>query len=179
MDVEIDHGHAGGAVLGAGVQRRDGHGVEQAEAHGTVGLGMMARRAHGAEGVAGFAGGNLVDGVDGGTGGPESGIPTLGREDRVGVEPFMVAFGDRRLDHVDIAVRVNALDCGDVGQRGLLALQILEGGRRQRVVDGAQAIGPLGMANARVMQEAIRVGEEQGGHGLQICTSRRGLTSLS
>ena len=55
MHVEIDHRHALGAVLGAGMQRGDGDDVEQAEAHGAGRLGMMARRPHGAEGIVGIA----------------------------------------------------------------------------------------------------------------------------
>ena len=40
----------------------------------------------------------------------------------------------------------------------------LEGGRGERVVDGAQAVGPLGMAVARVVLEAGGMGEQQRGH---------------
>ncbi len=74
---------------------------------------------------------------------------------------------------------MQALDHGEVGERRLLALQRLERGRGERIVDGAQAVGPLGMAVARVVLEAGRMGEEQRGHE-QACmvTGRRGFSSL-
>ena len=63
------------------------------------------------------------------------------------------------------ACRMRKLDGGKVGARRLLALQGLKRARTvERVVDGAQAIGPLGMAVACVVLEAGGVGEEEGGH---------------
>ena len=59
---------------------------------------------------------------------------------------------------------MQALDRGKIGKRRLLALQRLEGGRGERIVDGAQAVGPLGVAIARVVLEAGGMGEQQGGH---------------
>ena len=71
---------------------------------------------------------------------------------------------DGSADHFDIGLRVQPLDRGQIGARRLLALQRLEGGRGKRIVDGAQAVGPLGVAVAGVVQEAGGVGEEQRGH---------------
>ena len=51
MDVEIDDRGALGAVLALGVARRDRGVVEQAEAHRPRGLGVVAGRADGDEGV--------------------------------------------------------------------------------------------------------------------------------
>ena len=82
MHVEIDHGHALGAVLCAGVLGGDGHVVEQAEAHGARRLGMVPRGTHGAEGVVGGARHDLVDGVDRGAGGAQRRIPALGATSR-------------------------------------------------------------------------------------------------
>jgi hypothetical protein len=67
MDVEIHYGDAFGAMGGAGMERRDRHRIEQAEAHGACRLGVMAWGAHGAEGVVGMPSHDLVDGVNGGT----------------------------------------------------------------------------------------------------------------
>ena len=56
------------------------------------------------------------------------------------------------------------LDRGQLGARRLLALQRLEGWRGKSIVDGAQAVGPFGVAVAGVVQKAGGVGEEQRGH---------------
>ena len=55
MDVEIDDRHALDAMGGQRVRGADRDVVEQAEAHRAVALGVVARRAHGAEGGAAFA----------------------------------------------------------------------------------------------------------------------------
>jgi len=54
-------GVAGGLL---GKARADRAVVEDAEAHRSLGFGVMSGRAHGAEGVGGLAGHHLVDGVD-------------------------------------------------------------------------------------------------------------------
>ena len=76
----------------------------------------------------------------------------------------------RTISH--IGLRVQPLDRGEVGERRLLALQLLEGGRGKRVVDGAQAVGPLGVAVARVVQKAGGMGEQQRGH-IAVWLARR------
>ena len=70
MDVEIDHRHALGAVVGAGVKRGNGDAVEQAESHRPRRLGVVSRRAHRAEGVVGLTRHDLIDGRDAGARGP-------------------------------------------------------------------------------------------------------------
>ena len=56
------------------------------------------------------------------------------------------------------------LDDGKIGARGLLARQVMEALVFKRVLDGAQAVGPLGVAEAGVVLEAGRMGEKQGRH---------------
>jgi hypothetical protein len=51
VHVEVDHGHPLQVVALQRVLGRHGHVVEKAEAHGLVTAGMVAGRAHGAEGV--------------------------------------------------------------------------------------------------------------------------------
>ena len=75
MHIEIDHGHALGAMLGAGMQRADGDIVEEAEAHGAGRLGMVTGGTHRAEGVVRLSRHDLIDGVERSTGGAERGIP--------------------------------------------------------------------------------------------------------
>ena len=76
----------------------------------------------------------------------------------------MVALGDRGAHHLDIGLGMKPLDRGEVGERRLLADQRLEGGCGKRVIDGAQTVGPLGVAVARVVLEAGGMGEQQRGH---------------
>jgi hypothetical protein len=55
MHVEIDDRDSLESVGGASMQRTDRNIVEQAKAHGSVVLGVMTRRSHGAESVANSA----------------------------------------------------------------------------------------------------------------------------
>ena len=56
------------------------------------------------------------------------------------------------------------LDGGKVGAGRLLALQAIEDVRRQSLLDGAQAVGALGVTLARIVLEAGGMGEEKRGH---------------
>ena len=160
MHVEIDHRYAVGAVLGARMQRGDGDLVEQAEAHGARRLGVVAGRAHGAEGVVGFAFHDLVDGMDGGAARTQSRLPASRRDDGVGIEPCVVTCRNGGANHLDIGFWMQKLDGRELGERSLLALERLEGRRGERVVDGAQTVRPLGMAVTRIVQQAGRMGEQ-------------------
>ena len=64
MDVEIDDGRAGDAVLALRIARRDGGVVEKTKAHWPCRLGMVAGRPRRDEGVGGLLGQNLVDRKD-------------------------------------------------------------------------------------------------------------------
>src|SRR5260370_13775794 len=57
--------------------------------------------------------------------------------------------------------RGEGLECGG---RGVHTGQVLELLLLERLLDGAQAIGPLRMAGRRQVIETGRVGDEQGGH---------------
>ena len=71
MHVEIDHRDPREAMHLARPQGPDRDVVEQAEAHGPAGLGMVAGRAHGAERVVGLAGDHRIDRGDDGAGGAQ------------------------------------------------------------------------------------------------------------
>jgi hypothetical protein len=161
------------------MQRGDRDRVEQAEAHGARRLGVVPRRAHGAEGVIGFSRHDLIHRVDGGAARAQRGFPASRRDDGIGIEPGVVLLGDGGADHLHIGLGMQALDQCEVGERRLLTLQRLERRRRERIVDGAQTIGPLGVAVARVMLEAGRMGQEERGHE-QACmvTGWRRFSSL-
>ena len=87
VDVPVDDGDAAGAVGALGVAGGDDGVVEEAEAHGPVGLGVVTRRAHGAERVRDEAGHHRVDREHCGAGGPRGRDEALRRQRRVGVEP--------------------------------------------------------------------------------------------
>ena len=86
MDVEIDDRRALGAMLVLGVARRDRGIVEQAKAHRARGLGVMAGRADGDEGIGGLAGHHLIDRVNRAAGATQRGLETAGRHRGIGVD---------------------------------------------------------------------------------------------
>jgi hypothetical protein len=71
---------------------------------------------------------------------------------------------------------MQALDNGNVGKGGLLALQRGEGWRGEGLVNGAQAIRPLRVAFPHVVQQAVWMGEEEGRH--QVETLKQAGVSL-
>ena len=170
VHVEVDHGDALGAVLLARIEAGDGDVGEDAEAHGALVLGVMAAGAHLAEHV-GDAGALVHHAVDGGEAGadrPQRRLPGLGRQHRVGIEMRRrLALGRAlALDPVDVGARMGQRDglLHVVPQRRLLALQALEQLVGEHLVDGAHAVGPLGVAEAGVVLDEAGVGEEEGGH---------------
>ena len=56
-----------------------------------------------------------------GAGRAQGGLEASGRNDGVGVEPIMVALGDRREYGLDICLGMDPLDDGKIGARGLLS----------------------------------------------------------
>ena len=80
-------------MLGEGLMGADGDVVEQAETHGALPLGVVARRAHGAEGVLSLAGIDRIDGGGEGASGPERRGAAARREDRVRVQVQVARFG--------------------------------------------------------------------------------------
>jgi hypothetical protein len=59
---------------------------------------------------------------------------------------------------------MHALDRGKIGNRRLLALQRGEGGGGERILDGTQAIWPLRVALAHIVEQAVWVGEKERWH---------------
>ena len=71
VDIEVDDRHPLQAMHAQRMARRDGHVVEEAEAHRRVAGGVVARRAHRAEGGLGAAGQHVVGGRHRGAGGAQ------------------------------------------------------------------------------------------------------------
>ena len=126
VDVPVDDGDPLGAVVALRLARGDGRIVEQAEAHRTVGLGMMARRPDGAEGVGHAAGHHLVDRQAGGGGGARGDVVAPRAEVGVG------------LDRRDALVGNGGADFSDV-VRGVRRGEQLRRGRCRRA--GADEVG--------------------------------------
>jgi hypothetical protein len=110
VDVEVDDGDALQAVLGHGVGGADGDVVEEAEAHGPVALGMVARRAHGAEGGVVLVAHDQIDAQAGGAGGAQGGVQGAAVHGGVAVDPgeHVGGLGRGVEDHVDIVGVVHA-----------------------------------------------------------------------
>ena len=146
-------------------RRGDGHVVDEAEAHGPVGGGVMAGRPDGDEGDALAA---LLECLQGGQPGPGSAPCRRPRvRPRVGVG-------------VDVAasLRAERREAGEIGRvmdpRQLLQRRLVEGRRHDLVLgsqcahalhDGDQAGRPLGMAGAAVvLGEPGRPGDDERRH---------------
>ncbi len=140
----------------AGLHCPDGDRVEEAEAHGLLGLGVMARRPHGDERALGLAGEQCVDGGAGRTGAPQSCLDGPGRHGGVGVELDVAA---RRLgldQPFRVGLRVHPLDLLERCLRGLSMLEKRRLALRQQRLDRDQPLRSLGMAGAHLV--AVRRG---------------------
>jgi len=170
VDVEIHDRDALGTVADTGVVGCDGGVREQAEAHGAVGLGVVPRRAHLAERVGEAARHHLVDRIEPGADGAQGGVHAAGRHHRIAVEVHaaVALLGDlaRPLDAVQVILGMHAQDrvLHVVAQRRLGASQCVVALMRQHLVDGAHALRPFRMAEARVVVEEIGVCDQQCGH---------------
>ena len=67
-------------------------------------------------------------------------------------------------DRLDVFHRMGKRDDLEWRHRRLLARQQLKAFVLQRLLDGAQAVRPLGMAGGRQMVEAGGMGKEESGH---------------
>ena len=152
MHVPIEDGDALGAVLPLGMAGGDGGVVEEAEAHGP------GRARHG--GRAGAwprrrcrrAGHDLVDGLYRAAGAAQGRLVGAGRHHRVLVDP------DQALPGADVAQRAYASGWASVTSH-LRHRRLLPDERReplllQGALDGADAVGALGMAERRLVIEA-------------------------
>ncbi len=160
VNVEIDDGDAFGTVLLARIKPGDGGVGEQAEAHGAIGLGMMAGRSHLAEGVGSLTVDDRVDCGEAGADRTQGRLPRAGGDDGVAVDVARMlerALGDgAHFGEVRLGMRQQDLLLDIVAQRRLVAHEILEDVVRQHLVDGAHAVRPLGMAGAGVVRRRKR-----------------------
>ena len=170
VDVEIDHRDAVRAVLCARVVGGNGGVREQAEAHGAALLGVVARRAHLAEGVRDTAFHHRVHRIEAGADGAERGFEACRRHHRVAVEvdvPALRFRGLRRaLDAGDVVLGMGAQDrlFHILAQRRHGPLERVVAFVREDLVDGAHPVRALWMPRPRVVLDKDGVGQEQCRH---------------
>ena len=161
MDVEIHDRHALGAVRFLRVPSGDGGIVEEAEAHGRRDFGVMSGRPGRDERVANLAAHHLIDREDRAPRGAKRGLVRARRHQCVRIERGEAVLGRRRPDGLDVIVRMDAGDRGEVGARRGVARQHLKRLALKRPFDRAQAVGPLGMALAHIVREARGVRDDE------------------
>ena len=110
VDVEIEDRDALEAVRLDGVHGADRHVVEDAEAHGAIGRGVMPGRAHGAEGAAHFRRHHHVGRGDHGTRRVQRRRKRLGVHRRVGIEVCVATLRRGLEDELHVVVPVHALE---------------------------------------------------------------------
>ena len=146
MHVEIDDRRALDLVAVLRVARRDRRVVEQAEAHRPRHLGVMAGRANGDKGIGRLLVHHLVDRAHGAADAAQGRLEAARRHRRVGIEPHHAVRRRGVADRLDVIHRMRERDDLERRARRLLARQHLKPLVLQRLLDGAQAVRPLGMA---------------------------------
>ena len=165
MHVEIDDRHPLGVIALARVIGGDGRLVEEAEAHGAVLLGMVAGRAHGAEGILGLGAEHRIDGGGRSPHGAQGRLQRVGRHHRIGVDVFEAALGGDGHDLLHMLGRMGHEELLLDGARRLTPQGCSKVGRLQHRIDRLDAVDALGMAGRRFMAEAGPVGVNEGRHG--------------
>ena len=176
MHVEVDDGHALQAVPLQRVLGADRDVVEKAEAHRAVVAGMVAGRAHRAEGVFEFARDDRVGGRQHRAGGTQRRVPGVRVHQGVGVDLGIAAAA--RLDVIGqlvahppqggyVHARMRQFDVVGRSRRRVAALQHQpETAGQQPVLDRVEALGAFGMARPHFVSPAIGMREIPGfSHG--------------
>ena len=88
-------------------------------------------------------------------------IPTTRRDHCVRVEPIVVMLGNGSADRLDVSARMKALDNCKVGERSLLARDVMETLLLESLLYGPQPVGPLGVSEARVMLKTGRMSKQE------------------
>jgi MoxR-like ATPase len=132
-------------------------------------VAVVARRAHGAEGVVRAAVEHVVGGGHGGAGGAQRGAPGAGRGHRVGVERARLAFGLHLFEHVlqlqHITGGMRAFDLLERRERRVAEVERdVQAGGQQVVGDRVQPLGAFRVARTHIVQTALGMAVEHGGH---------------
>ena len=148
--------------------------AEQAEAHRTLALGMMAGRAGGDESVLDVAVEHAVDRLQRAADAAQDDLPGGGLHHGVAVEVDIALVGALGLKVVDIGVGVDV--ARDVKRRdfGVFAREIAEGVLRQHLLHRPVAVRPLGMARRGLVIGKARMVQQECGHRRSLSRFNRG-----
>ena len=180
MDVKIDDGDFLEVVFLLEIFGGDGDVGEEAETHGMIGLGVMAGRTDGGEGALDGAIDDGVAGLENGAQGEEGDLEAGGGDGGVAFVEDAAAAGAHFLDAVDVGLGVDGAKPFDVGGAGFDGVEEIAEGRQgaeifdelgegiagdelglvEGGVDGADAVGPLGMAGAGIVVNKSWAGGE-------------------
>ena len=172
VDVEVDHRHPRQPGRLGHTRRHREVGVE-AEAHGPVRFGMVARRPDGAEGPLQLARRHCPDGSDRRAGGPLRGLKAADVHRRIGVEPHQPPRLAGRADLLEIGPVMHTGEVGLLRARRLAPVEVKRRVVGQSIQHRAEPLGPLGMACALVVAEHGGVAVEGEGHERRLQAPRR------
>ena len=152
--------------------------VEEAKAHRTSMLSVMTRWTHAAERVRHFFAEHQVSTENRCSGGMQSGAVRMGVHRGVGIQVHNTGLGRGGFDFINVRriVHPNQL----IPARGgslVLAQQAKQPRGDKLILDGAQALGRLGVIASHIVQLALRMGDVRGLHArykltiLRLCGS--------
>jgi Glycine/D-amino acid oxidases (deaminating) len=164
MHVEIHDRNSPEAMGAARLMGAHGDIVEQAKPHGRRRLGMVARRANGAEGIGGLARGNRIDGGRDRACRPQRRLAGAGRERGIAIQHHPTRSGHRFQQRLDEAAGMGAGDLVDRRPRRLMPFESGEGRRLERRQNRLEPGRSFRMARSHVMFQASGMGIEPGRH---------------
>ena len=178
VNVEIHHRHPRHPFR-LSHARRDGDGGEQAEPHGPIRLGMVARRANGGEGAVHLAPRHGPHRVDRRSRRQTGGRHAAGRKHGVGVQRDHPLHRRRVQQARDIGGRMHPFQIHDLG-RGRRPPVAGEPCVGQGVQHRLKTLGTFGMSRAGRVRQHRRMGEDrQLVHGGLVISRMRLAASLS
>jgi len=178
VNVEIDNGDFLELIFLLEIFGGDGDVGEEAEAHGVIGLGVMAGGTDGGEGALDGGVHDGVAGLEDGAQGEEGDVEAGRGDGGIAFIEDAAAAGAHFLDAVDVGLGMDGAEPFGVGRVRLDGVEeILEGRQGAEIlgelcegiagdelglveggVDGADAVGPLGMAGAGVVFDKAGAG---------------------
>ena len=162
------------------MERADRHVVEQAEAHRTRMLCMVARRTDCAERIVHLATGDQVGRAHRRAGSVPDRVERMRVHRGIGIDLAQPGGRRRAFQGIDHARIMGAFDLFPGGCRGGLAAQRHGqcGVSREPVLDRRQTLWTLGMVIAHVVQQAAGMGQPGGGHRGSPASREAGSSSL-
>jgi hypothetical protein len=165
MDVEVDNRDPFETVRFQRMSRAYRHVVEKAETHGAAALRVMAGRAHTTEGIVGCALDHHVGRSHHRTSRAQRRLPGVRAHRGVRIQVNDTVRGNAGFDGIEIVRVVDPDHRLASGERSLALEEMLnDAGGEQVILDCRQPCGALGMMRAHVVEQAIRMAQDRGGH---------------